>query len=327
MGIFITKKVLLGLLILFLVVTATFFLTKTIPFKHVYNFDDPYESERLIKELYLDRPIIEQYGRYMLNLIQGDFGKSIIFREKVIDLITKRLPISLYLCLIAMVLSIVFGMLFGTICAKFKGSVFDRFIMFLTRIGTAVPVFWLGIVGIYFLGLKLKWLPIQGFTFPQINLELSIKQAVMPVFCLMFPATAVVIQKMRSIILDVIDQNNAKNAFAKGLNKKAILFKYYLKNTLIPLLGISGSLFISIIGFSILVEQVFNIQGIGRLFVSSVFNKDYILVQGTIFFIALICVTANLIFDIICAWLDPSLRTDKHKHFTYPQGTLAKDEG
>jgi peptide/nickel transport system permease protein len=312
-----------------LIITAVFAVFRPLIQKYPIS-DNPDEmilynpiSTATAKLWALDRPIIEQYGRYLINLIQGEFGKSIIFREKVTDLITHRLPISLYLCIVAMVLSIVFGVVFGTVCAKFKDSVFDRFILALTRIGIAAPIFWIGMIGIYFLGLKLKWLPIQGFTFPQINLELSVKQAVMPVLCLVIPSIAVVIQKMRSIILDVIDQNNAKNAFAKGLNKKAILFKYFLKNVLIPLLGISGSLFISIIGFSILVEQVFNIPGTLRLLVTCLFYKDFFVTQAIIIFIALICVIANLIFDIICAWLDPSLRTDKQNNGEYTTHPLS----
>ena len=312
MAAFIVRRILLSLIVLFLVSVFAFLLLHMIPGDPVLTMlgqDASLEQiEMLRKELFLDRPIYEQFGRWLWNAMRGDFGKSIIFRENVVNLIGARLPITMYLSIIAMIFSTFLGIFFGVICAIRRGSVLDQTITVFANLGVTVPLFWLGILGIYLFGLKLGWLPIQGFTSPLENLGLSVRQSVMPIFCLALPGIAIMARQTRSSMLEVTRQDYVRTAWAKGLKERVVVTKHALKNALIPVVTLLGMHLRTLVGGSVLVEQVFNIPGMGRLLVSSVFNKDFVIVQAGTFIIALVVLFANLLVDISYGWLDPRIR-------------------
>jgi peptide/nickel transport system permease protein len=178
----------------------------------------------------------------------------------------------------------------------------------LTYIGITIPIFWLGILMIYGLGLKLGWLPICGYTSPLDDFWLSTKQLIMPVTCLAVFGLAANARQMRSSMLEVIRKDYIRTAWSKGLKERSIIFKHAMKNSLIPVITLIGVHIGHIFGGSVLVETVFAIPGIGRLLVDSIFGHDYVVVQAITLLIAVAVLLANLVVDISYGWLDPRIR-------------------
>jgi peptide/nickel transport system permease protein len=266
------------------------------------------QLEALRKEMWLDQPLYIQYGHWMNNLLHGDLGKSILYRESVSGLIARRLPVTLHLSLIAMVIGTFLGIAVGIICAVRRGSILDNMISLFANIGIAIPVFWLGILGVYFLGLQLNWLPIQGYTSPFTDFGKSTMQSIMPIFCLSVPTIAILARQTRSSMLEVIRQDYIRTAWAKGLNEKVVVFKHAVKNGMIPVVTLIGFQVRLLFGGSVLVEQVFMVPGMGRLLVEGALAKDYIIVQGGVLVTTLMICLANLLVDISYGWLDPRIR-------------------
>jgi len=176
------------------------------------------------------------------------------------------------------------------------------------NIGVSVPIFWLGIMMIYLIGLYLGWLPIQGYTSPFHDFWLGTRQMVMPATCLSVVALASNARQTRSAMLEVIRQDYIRTAWSKGLKERTIILRHALKNGLIPVVTLLGSQFGHIFGGAVLIETVFNIPGIGRLLVNGVLGQDYTVVQACVLVIAVVVVLVNLIVDISYCWLDPRIR-------------------
>jgi peptide/nickel transport system permease protein len=312
MGTYIVRRILLSIVVLLLITVITFSLLHIMPGDPaviMLGIDaSPEQIDALRKELWLDRPLVVQYGHWLFNAIQGDLGKSVLYQEDVSDFIATRLPITMHLSLMALILSAVLGIGAGIVCAIRRGGILDSVITLAANIGVAIPIFWLGILGIYFLGLKLGWLPIQGYTSPFDNLWLSTRQAIMPVICLAIPALALLARQTRSSMLEIVRQDYIRTAWAKGLKERVIVLKHALKNALIPVVTLLGIQLRILVGGSVLVETVFNVPGMGRLLVMSVLGKDFIMVQACILVIALLVLLANLLVDISYGWLDPRVR-------------------
>jgi len=268
------------------------------------------QIDDLRKELFLDRPVYEQYIHWLNNSIHGDFGTSITLRQSVSKLLITRIPITLYLALLAFIGSVVLGIIFGILSAIRRGSWLDNVVSLLANTGVAVPVFWLGILGIYLFGLTLHWLPLQGYTSPFEDFVKSIKMAIMPVICLGLPFLAILTRQTRSSMLEVIRNDYIRTAMSKGLTERVIVFRHALRNALIPIVTLTGINLRTIIGGSVLVETVFNIPGMGRLLVLASFNKDFQVVQASLVIISLITCLSNLAVDISYGWIDPRVRYD-----------------
>jgi peptide/nickel transport system permease protein len=268
----------------------------------------PEQIQALQHELWLDRPFLIQYGHWLGNVLHGDFGTSLMYKDPIIGLFTARLPVTLYLSLLAFILSTILGILLGIICAVRRGSLLDQLVSVAANVGIAIPVFWLGVLGIYYFGLQLGWLPLQGFTPPQDNFIQSVKQSIMPVILLAIPSIAVLTRQTRSSMLEVVRQDYIRTAYAKGLKERVVIFRHALKNSLIPVITLLGLQVRILVGGSVLVETVFNIPGMGRLLVSSAGNKDFLVVQAGVLLIGTIVCLANLLVDISYGWLDPRVR-------------------
>jgi len=266
------------------------------------------QVESLRHDLWLDRPIVVQYGHWLANAAVGDFGKSLIYNVKVSSLIEERLPITLNLSLISLFFSSIIGIGFGIICAIRRGTMLDQLITLFANLGIAVPIFWLGILGIYFFGLQMGWLPIQGYTSPLEDFGKSVRQMVMPVICMSCFALATMTRQTRSSMLEVVRQDYIRTAWSKGLKERVVILKHALKNALIPVVTLLGMELRLVVGGSVVVETVFNIPGMGRLLVLSVLNKDFIVVQTCVLIIGVIVLLGNLIVDISYSWLDPRIR-------------------
>ena len=263
--------------------------------------------EELRREYGLDKPILVQYFHWVWGILRGDFGTSIFYREKVGTLMLERFPITLHLGLLALICSLSIGLSVGLIAAVRRGKWPDKVFTPLTYLGVTVPVFWLGILLIYFFGLKLRWLPIAGYTSPLDDFWLSTRQAIMPVICLSIYGLASNARQMRSSMLEVIHQDYIRTAEAKGLHEKVVIYKHAFRNAAIPLVTIVAIDLPVLFAGALFTETIYSWPGMGRLFVNSSFRFDYPIVMGIVITLAFLVVISNLLADIVYAILDPRI--------------------
>jgi peptide/nickel transport system permease protein len=266
------------------------------------------QVEAIRHQFGLDKPLVSQYVSWIYGVIRGDFGVSIAYREPVIDLMLKRLPISIHLGFLTLIIFNLVGIPAGVICAIRRGGWLDTVITILANLGITVPVFWLGILMIYLFGLYLNWLPIYGYTSPFTDFWLSTKQIIMPLICLCVLPIASTARQARSSMLEVMHQDYIRTAWSKGLKERVIIIRHALKNGLIPVVTLTGLGIANVIAGAVLVETVFNIPGFGRLAVTSVLNQDYPIVQGVVLIVSTVVVLTNLAVDLSYGWLDPRVQ-------------------
>jgi peptide/nickel transport system permease protein len=314
---YIIRRLFQGVIVLILMTLIVFFAMRLLPGDPLTIFIGEQASSGSMSEEQiasmrheygLDKPIMIQYFDWFGGLFRGNLGTSIYYHEDVGKLLEERFPVTLYLGLMAFVVANVFGILLGVFAGIRRGTWIDTVSTTLANIGITIPVFWLGILMIYTLGLKLKWLPIYGYVSPLTNFWSSITHAIMPVICLAITGMAYTARQMRSSMLEVIRQDYVRTAWSKGLRERNVIIKHALKNSLIPVITLMGIGLGMVFGGAVLVETVFAIPGIGRLLVTSVFAEDYVVVQSGTLIIAAIVILCNLIVDISYGWLDPRIR-------------------
>jgi peptide/nickel transport system permease protein len=268
----------------------------------------PEQIQQLRHDAGLDKPLINQYFDWMGCIFKGNLGNSILSKTPISVELDKRIPVTAYIGLIAFLISIIIGIPFGVISAIRRGTWLDTLVTTVANIGITVPIFWLGIMMIWLFAVHLHWLPVMGYTSPFKNFGMSTKQLVMPVICESIFAIAGNARQARSSMLEVLRQDYIRTAWAKGLKERGVIVKHALKNSLIPIVTLAGMGIAGIIVGSVLVEQVFNIPGMGRLAVDSLFQHDYPYVQGITLVMTAIVVIANLLVDLSYGWLDPRIR-------------------
>jgi len=270
--------------------------------------------ERVRSELGLDQPLHIQYANWIRNLFQGDFGRSIVLNTDILGLLTVRLPITLSLTIPAIVISVVLGIVIGVICATHRGSVVDQLLTLIVTTMNGVPVFWIGIMFIWLFGVRLQWLPIMGYVDPMVDFWGFVRSAILPVTIISFGPLSTIARQVRTNMLEVINQDYIRTAKAYGLSNGSIRYKYALKNTLIPIVTLVALQVRSIVGGSMLAEQVFNIAGMGRLIMQAVLNRDYLLIQALVLVISVIVVLINMLLDISYGIIDPRIRLSANKN-------------
>ncbi|MBN1848426.1 MAG: ABC transporter permease [Deltaproteobacteria bacterium] len=313
---YIIRRLIQGLLVLILVSLMIFIAMRMLPGDPVLIYISQEDMQtftdddlmKLRKQFGLDKPLLVQYVHWVAGLFKGDFGKSMHYDMQVSYLVAKRLPITIHLGILASILSILFGTFSGVVSALRRGKHVDTFVTLFANLGITVPVFWLAIVMIYFFGLKLGWLPVFGYTWPFDDFWMSTKQAIMPVICLAIVPLSGTARQTRSSMLEVINQDYIRTAWAKGLPERDVVFRHAIKNGLIPVVTLIGFNVRYIFGGSVLIETVFNIPGMGRLLVDAVFSQDYGIVQIGTLIIAGVVVITNLLVDLSYGWLDPRVR-------------------
>ena len=309
---FITRRVIQTFAVLIIVTFIVFLLLYLIPgdpARTMLGIEASAQDVAAFRsQLGLDRPMMVQFGSWLFHVLQGDLGRSIQFHQPVSHLISTRLPVTIYIGILALILSAILGVGAGVISAVRRGTVLDQAITVFANLGVAVPVFWLGILGIYLFALQLGWLPVQGYTSPFENLASSLQQIIMPVLCLAMVPLATLARQSRSAMLEVIQQDYIRTAWSKGLKERRIIIRHALRNAMIPIVTVLGLSVRYVVSGSVLIETVFNIPGMGRLIVSGVFNKDFILVQGCVLIVALAIAITNVAVDISYAFIDARIR-------------------
>ncbi|NLL87751.1 MAG: ABC transporter permease [Firmicutes bacterium] len=315
MAVYILKRILIAILIVFLVsvfAKALMHMLPGDPVRLAMGFEAKEEDVEAFRvRMNLDKPIHMQYILWVKGLFKGDMGWSVLYDRPNRDIFAERLPRSIAIGLPAVIISSVFAIIFGIICAVNRGKWSDQIITFLMTLGLGTPVFWLGIFGIYIFAIRLRVLPIQGFTSPFVNFGEYVRKAILPVACMSIPMIAGVARQTRTNMLDAINQDYVRTARAYGISERKIQMKYALKNALIPVVTIIGLQLRIVIGGSVLIENVFNIPGIGSLLVTAINNRDYFVVQNAVLLISIFTVSVNLLVDILYGFIDPKIRLER----------------
>jgi peptide/nickel transport system permease protein len=312
---FILRRLLLGIVVLFLVTILIFVLMHLLPGDPVLLYVGPdynsFTQEQLDKvrhEYGLDKPLVVQYFDWAGGLFKGDLGRSIARQQSVSSLIAQCLPITINLGVYALIISCILGIAFGVICAIKRGKWPDTLFTVIANLGITLPAFWVGIMLIYLLSIKVNLLPTYGYTSPFDDLWLHFRMLIMPVFCLAIFPIAGLTRQTRSSMLEVTRQDYIRTAWAKGLRERVIITRHMIKNGLIPVITTMGMQVSFMFGGSVLVETVFNIPGMGRMMKDAAMAMDYQAVQGGTLIIAMVIIITNILVDISYGWIDPRIR-------------------
>jgi peptide/nickel transport system permease protein len=303
MGRFIVRRLLHGLVLLFMVATVVFVLGRLTgnPVDLMLPEDATAEDRtRLIKSLGLDGPMHTQFLVFIGNALQGDLGTSIRMRQPAVDLFFSRLPNTLVIIPWAILLAMVVGIPLGVVAALNRGNMLDRGAGTIAVLGIATPNFWLGIVLIFVFSVELGWLPSGRMGGPE--------HYVLPVITLGTFLTAGFMRLTRSSMLDVLESEFVKLARIKGLSETVVIWKHCLRNAMIPLLTLWGVFVGNLITGAIVTETVFAWPGVGRLTYEAVIYRDFPLLQAVIILKSILILSINLLVDILYAYVDPRIR-------------------
>ncbi len=300
---YIAGKFFFMLVSLFVLISLTFFLMKIIP-------GDPFMSEkavqpqikaRLMAQYGLDQPIPVQYVRYLGNIIQGDLGISMKYQNQdVSGRIAQTFKPSLQIGIFAIIISIFVGIVLGMVAALYHRKLIDHVAMILAIIGIAVPSFVVATLIQYLFALKLGWFDVMGFSKPS--------DFVLPVAALAVQPIAFIARLTRSSMLEVLNSEYIKTAKAKGLNGFTIMTRHVLRNGVLPVVTYVGPMTANVITGSVVIEQIFGIGGIGKVFVESITNRDYTMIMGVTIFYGVILMLARFVTDILYVLVDPRIK-------------------
>jgi peptide/nickel transport system permease protein len=247
----------------------------------------------------LDRPLIEQYFRFMKGVITNDL-RSIRTERPILNELLPRFTNTAQLALVSIIISSVIGVTLGIVSAVKRNSWIDTFSMVFSLLGVSMPIFWLGILLIILFAVTLRWLPSGG--------KGGVEHLILPALTLGLATSAIIARMTRASVLEVLNQDYVRTVVAFGLPKRKIIYKYVLRNALIPVVTVIGLQFGYLLGGAVLTESVFGWPGLGRFVVDSIFSRDYIAVQVGIMMIATTFVLVNLLVDLVYALIDPRLR-------------------
>ncbi|MDF2963443.1 MAG: oppB2 [Paenibacillus sp.] len=301
------RRLLYMVITLWLIVSFTFVLMKNLP-------GDPFgedslkltvEQKKLLYAQYgLDKPVWQQYLKYMNDVIHGDLGVSYSFpTRKVTDIIAQGFPASLELGLWALLIAIIVGLILGVVASLNHNKGADIAAMFTAVVGISIPSFVLGPLLSYYIGVKLGWLPAGMWTGPS--------SRVLPAIALSLGTIAILARLMRTSMLDVLNQDYIKTAKAKGLSQRTIVVRHTLRNAILPVVTVLGPVFVNLITGTLVVEQIFVVPGLGKHFVQSIYSNDYTMITGLTIFYSFLLVVVLFVTDILYGFVDPRIRLAK----------------
>ena len=307
---YILKRVLMAVITLFIVTCLTFLLMNAIPGNPWLSEKTPPQAtiDALNEKYGLDQPVIVQLGKYLVNILHGDFGNSIKMQKDrpVLEIITTMFPVSATIGIIAILWAILVGVPLGCLAAYKRGTWVDSLLRVICTIGLSMPGFVVATMLLYvFAG------GIEGMKFFPTIFDGSVRSYVLPCLALGFYPMCYLSRQTRTAMLDSINQEYIKTARAKGLKNKKIIFKHALRNALIPVITYLGPQIAFTLCGGFVVETVFSIPGLGRYFVSSIQNRDYPIIMGTTIFLAAFIIVMNLVVDLLYKLVDPRINLSK----------------
>jgi peptide/nickel transport system permease protein len=309
---YIGRRILIAIPTLIIVSLLVFALQKLLPGDPVLTMAgeerDPQVLEYLREKYRLDDPIPVQYFAWIGSALTGNLGISLRTDIPVLDLIMSKLPVTLELAIMAMIVALAIGIPTGIISAVKKGTAVDYTANVIALSGLSIPNFWLGIMLIMLISVRWQLLPASGYVPPTEDLWLNIKTMLMPAFVLGTGLAASLMRHTRSAMLGVMRSDYIRTARAKGLLSRKVILKHALRNALVPIVTLSTLLFGELLAGAVLTEQIFTIPGFGKLIVDAVFNRDYAVVQGVVLCTAVGFIFMNLLADVLYVLVNPRLR-------------------
>ncbi len=300
---YIGKRIAYAIVTLFVLSLLTFFMMRALP-------GDPFVGERALpdatmaalKAKYgLDKPVMEQFFMYIGNALKGDFGVSMSFEgREIADIIGEAFPYSFDLGIRSLIFATIMGILLGTLAAVKRGSAWDTVSMLIAIIGVSIPSFLIGALLQYIFGVKLRLLPVTGWK--------EFKQTLLPSFALSFSSIATISRLMRTSMLDVLGQDYIKTAKSKGLSQSKIIWKHAVRNAIMPVITVLGPIAAGVLTGTFVIENLFAIPGLGKMFVLGVQQQDYTLISGTTLFYGAFLIIACLIVDLLYGFIDPRVK-------------------
>jgi peptide/nickel transport system permease protein len=268
----------------------------------------PETLEAARHELGLDQPVIKQYLSWVKQMLTGDLGESILLGTSIGGEIKARLPVTLEILVLTFLFSAVLGVGLGVISAVFQNSPIDYFARVGSIFGLAIPHWWFGVMLLLIPSVLWSYSPPLGYVSPRTDLWDNLRQFVPPAFVLGSASSAVVMRLSRSALLDVLRQDYIRTARAKGLREQVVVLHHALKNGMIPVITVLGGEIAGLLGGTVIIEQVFGLQGLGNYVYQATLQRDYPVVQVMSLYIAVIVVVAHLVVDLAYAWFDPRIR-------------------
>jgi len=309
---YIGKRLLIAIPTLIIVSIFVFSLQKLLPGDPILVMAgedrDPQVIEYLREKYRLNDPVVYQYFYWVSDVLRGDFGISLRTNQPVLTLIKQKLPVTIQLALMSMIFAFAIGIPAGILSAVKKGTLTDYIANIVALSGLSIPNFWLGIMLILFVSVRLRWLPASGYESPFVDPLRSFQTMLMPSFVLGTAISAALMRHTRSAMLGVLQADFIRTARAKGLSEWVVILKHTFRNALIPIVTLSALIFGELLAGAVLTEQIFTIPGFGKLIVDAVFNRDYAVVQGMVLCTAVGFILMNLVADMLYVLLNPRLR-------------------
>lgn len=310
----IVKRIGQSIIVIFIVTLLVFLLMQLVPGDPIVNFLGANATESQIEhytQLFgYDKPVLVQYGKWIVGLFHGEMGRSVALQKDITDVIFQRLGVTLSIVFPAFILAVVLGIILGIAAAKNRGTKLDSIISLFANIGMSMPMFWFGMILILVFALKLGVLPTSGFTPANEGFGKYLSHLVLPMIVLAMGPLAQFTRQTRSSMLEVIRQDYVTTARAKGLGQRAITFRHQLRNALIPIITVMGVQLGGMIGGTVLVESIFVIPGLGSLMISSIKGRDFMVVENGVLIIAIAVAVCNLVVDILYGIIDPRIRNN-----------------
>ncbi|UUP15996.1 ABC transporter permease [Nitratireductor thuwali] len=260
-------------------------------------------------EMGIDQPVLARYLDWVAGLATGDFGRSYTYSTPVIDLIAERVAVSLPLALLALALSTLIALPVGVYAASRRGTLSDTLTMGLAQVGVAIPNFWFAMLLVYVFAVGLRLVPAGGFPGWDQGILQGLAALLLPAVSLALPQAAILARVTRSAMLEVLGEDYIRTARAKGLPRRAVLWRHALRNALIPVLTILGLQFAFLLAGTIIIENVFYLPGLGRLVFQAISQRDLIVVEGVVMLLVATVIAVNMLVDVCYAIADPRLRT------------------
>jgi peptide/nickel transport system permease protein len=269
---------------------------------------DPTVIAYLRQKMHMDESLPVRYAYWIAGVAHGDLGESLRIQEPVLGLIQQKLPVTLELASLAMLIALLIGIPAGVVSAIGKDTAWDYAANVIALWGLSTPNFWLGILMILLFSVQLGWLPASGYVSPFEDLKANLAAMIMPAFVLGNAIAAVLMRHTRSAMLQVLNADYVRTARAKGLDERRVVLKHALRNALTPIITLGALEFGTLLSGAVLTEQVFSIPGFGKLIVDAVFNRDYAVVQGVVLFTSSVYIMLNLLADLAYFAVNPRLR-------------------
>jgi len=272
------------------------------------GYVDPADKEMLAHELGFDKPLIVQYGNWLASILRGDLGKSYHYDVPAWEIIKPRIPVTVELGVLSILIAILLGIPSGVISAVRQDTWLDYGFRIFSLAGLSMPSFWLGMLIILLLVRSLGWVPSLLYVSPFEDFKSHILQFFFPALAVGYRSSALFMRITRSALLEVLREDYIRTAWAKGQREVVVIFRHALKNAILPVITVIGIEFAFLIGGLVVTETVFNLPGVARYLVEAILSRDYPIVQNLVMFIAIIVVLSNLVVDLLYVWLDPRVR-------------------